>query len=186
MSASRWDSVATWLVRQLAYLLTAFGAFAVGLSLGLWLGSGSAPVRIVAAPARPASEVAAVSSERFPTPVAQTDDAALGDGGSDEDSSDLSARPAGISVPAGTVGSTQPTPSPDPNVPIGVLTIQAEGFTAATLRGSPSTNAPSLATLSNGTRVEQLPGTADADDYTWVRVRAPNGTVGWVVAVATQ
>jgi hypothetical protein len=158
----------------------------VGLSLGLWLGSGSAPVRIVPVPARPVSDVAAVSSERLPTPVAQPEDAALGERGTDEESPDLSARPAGISVPSANNGPAQLTPSPDPNTPIGMLTIQAEGFTAATLRGNPSVSAPALATLDNGTRVQQLPGSASADDYTWVRVRAPDGTVGWVVEVATQ
>lgn len=178
---SRLDAVAAWVVHQMAYLLTAVGAFVLGISVGLWLAYGM-PAR------QPVSGVAGVTSQRIASPPSQpgaraADSVVEGNSaeGSDADPADL------IGEPARSESSSERDRAPAADASIANLTVQApQGFSAATLRASPSSGAQSLAVLGNGTRLEQLAGSATAEDYEWVRVRAPDGVVGWVVALATQ
>ena len=66
-------------------------------------------------------------------------------------------------------------------------TIQAgPGFTSATLRANPTTAAPSLRLLTNGTSIQRLSGSATSDGFPWVRVQTVDGLIGWVVAEAVS
>jgi len=49
------------------------------------------------------------------------------------------------------------------------------------LREQASTSASMLRDLPAGTRLEVLDGTATANGFQWVQVRAPDGTIGWVI-----
>jgi hypothetical protein len=40
--------------------------------------------------------------------------------------------------------------------------------------------------LPNGTVVEILEGSGTADGYRWIRLRAPDGEIGWMVSQAVQ
>jgi len=58
------------------------------------------------------------------------------------------------------------------------------GFTAAFLREAPTTSAPALAALPNGTGLEVLSDSATGDGFTWLRVRTGDGALGWMVSTA--
>ena len=77
-----------------------------------------------------------------------------------------------------------PAPSP---TPIPTSTPEPEPVTAVVasgvgvyLRQEPSTTAPDLEWLLDGVQLVVLPGRTDADGYTWVLVRTPEGNEGWV------
>lgn len=69
------------------------------------------------------------------------------------------------------------TPSPTPT-PV-YAQVQALTGGGAVLRTDPGGTI--LTTLSNGTRVQVLPDTADKNGITWVHVVIPNGTHGWIL-----
>jgi hypothetical protein len=54
------------------------------------------------------------------------------------------------------------------------------------LRGTPSTTAPGIDTLAPGTVVDVLPESAEANGFSWVKVRTPAGLEGWVVSPVVQ
>ena len=114
------------------------------------------------------------------------------------DAIDASVSTAGIQQVAPPIVESEPTsaPTPAPTIapqteavaPSPVVrraTIRApQGFTGALLRDAPRTSALSLRTLSNGTPIEVLEGTAAGDGFTWARVRTQDGTTGWMVSTA--
>ena len=69
-----------------------------------------------------------------------------------------------------------PTSTPEPELQTAVV---ASGV-GVYLRQDPSTTAPDLEWLLDGTQLVVLPGGTDADGYTWVLVRTPDGNEGWV------
>jgi uncharacterized protein YraI len=54
------------------------------------------------------------------------------------------------------------------------------------VRSTPSTTAPVVTSIREGTPVEILAGSANADGLPWARVRITETTVGWVVATALR
>ena len=69
-----------------------------------------------------------------------------------------------------------PTSTPEPELETAVV---ASGV-GVYLRQDPSTTAPDLEWLLDGTQLVVLPGEAEADGYTWVLVRTSDGNEGWV------
>jgi hypothetical protein len=69
-----------------------------------------------------------------------------------------------------------PTSTPEPELKTAVV---ASGV-GVYLRQDPSTIAPDLEWLLDGTQLVVLPGEANADGYVWVLVRTPEGNEGWV------
>ena len=69
-----------------------------------------------------------------------------------------------------------PTSTPEPELKTAVV---ASGV-GVYLRQEPSTTAPDLEWLLDGVQLVLLPGEAEADGYTWVLVRTPDGNEGWV------
>jgi hypothetical protein len=53
--------------------------------------------------------------------------------------------------------------------------------TSLRLRENPSTTVATLRELPAGTRLDVLGGTATANGFLWIRVRMPDGTLGWVI-----
>jgi hypothetical protein len=83
------------------------------------------------------------------------------------------------------VDRAEPTPASESAGEAG--TIHAgPGFTSATLRANPTTSAPSLRLLTNGTSIQRLSGSATSDGFPWVRVQTADGVIGWVVAEAVS
>lgn len=83
----------------------------------------------------------------------------------------------------------------EPEAPIAVAELEPaigaalirppRGFAAAHLRKQPSTSARIIRTLSTGSRVDLVHGSARAG-FLWLRVRTDDGQVGWVVSTALQ
>ncbi|PIE80124.1 MAG: hypothetical protein CSA11_09435 [Chloroflexi bacterium] len=69
-----------------------------------------------------------------------------------------------------------PTDTPEPELQTAVV---ASGV-GVYLRQEPSTSAPDLEWLLDGTSLTVLPERTDADGYTWVLVRTTDGIEGWV------
>lgn len=69
-----------------------------------------------------------------------------------------------------------PTSTPEPELQTAVV---ASGV-GVYLRQDPSTSAPDLEWLLDGTQLVVLPSQTDADGYTWVLVRTDDDTEGWV------
>lgn len=69
-----------------------------------------------------------------------------------------------------------PTSTPEPALQTAVV---ASGV-GVYLRANPSTTALDLEWLLDGTQLVVLPDRTDADGYTWVLVRTPDGNEGWV------
>lgn len=69
-----------------------------------------------------------------------------------------------------------PTATPEPEPQTAVV---ASGV-GVYLRQNPSTTAPDIEWLLDGTQLVVLPDRQDADGYTWVLVRISDGTEGWV------
>jgi SH3-like domain-containing protein len=79
-----------------------------------------------------------------------------------------------------------PTLAP-PSTPAPVVSavIGATGGTSVNLRTGPSTGAPVVATLAEGTPVEVLDEPVPAEGRSWQRIRSGDHE-GWVVAVVVQ
>ncbi|MBE2222662.1 MAG: SH3 domain-containing protein [Anaerolineae bacterium] len=69
-----------------------------------------------------------------------------------------------------------PTATPEPELQTAVV---ASGV-GVYLRQNPSTTAPDIEWLLDGTQLVVLPDRQDADGYTWVLVRTAEGNEGWV------
>ncbi len=69
-----------------------------------------------------------------------------------------------------------PTSTPEPELQTAVV---ASGV-GVYLRQDPSTTAPDIEWLLDGTELVVLPGQTEADGYSWVLVRTASGTEGWV------
>ena len=81
------------------------------------------------------------------------------------------------------IPSTPEPPAPSPTPPAYV--IAATGGMAVNLRAGPSTAAPVVATLREGTPVEPLGDPVSAEGRQWQQIRAGNRE-GWVVAVVVH
>jgi hypothetical protein len=81
----------------------------------------------------------------------------------------------------GTVISPAASPSPSavPGVKLKVANTEGQG---ANMRQRPSTTAPVLRTLSEGTVVEAIGGETNAEGRSWRNVRDPGGATGWVAS----
>ena len=156
-------------------LVLGIGIFLFGLGVGVWVGDeppwadpalwhalGTLSTRVAAVGALAAGQTSDLTGlEQAAEPVAEP--------GLPE--------PEAVTPPLAVVA------QPLPERPRRLVTVQApSGFTAATLRASPSVSAPSLGLVDNGTRVAQMEGIASADGFEWVQVQTPTGVMGWVVA----
>jgi hypothetical protein len=65
-----------------------------------------------------------------------------------------------------------------------VLPAAPTGVELRVLREQPTLRAPILASIPNGSRVEVLDGAEIADGYHWIRVRAPDGRIGWLASAS--
>jgi hypothetical protein len=87
---------------------------------------------------------------------------------------------AGASPSPGTVISPPASPSPAAGgVRLKVANTEGQG---ANMRQRPSTTAPVLRTLTEGTVVEAIGGEQDAENRKWRNVRDPGGATGWVAS----
>jgi len=79
-------------------------------------------------------------------------------------------------VPTSTQPAATPTNTPQPEPQTAVVTSPVGVY----LRSEPSTTAPDVEWLLEGTQLVVLPGEAEADEYVWIYVRTPEGNEGWV------
>jgi hypothetical protein len=95
----------------------------------------------------------------------------------------LSASPApGASPSPGSGTVIGPAASPSPSAPGTRLKIANTEGQGANMRQRPSTTAPVLRTLPEGTVVEAIGGETNAEGRAWRNVRDPSGATGWVAA----
>ena len=81
---------------------------------------------------------------------------------------------------AGTVIAPAPSPSPAASGPkLKVGNTEGQG---ANMRQRPSTTAPVLRTLPDGTVVETIGGETNAEGRNWRNVRDPGGSTGWIAS----
>ena len=81
---------------------------------------------------------------------------------------------------AGTVIGPPASPSPAAaGVRLKVANTEGQG---ANMRQRPSTTAPVLRTLPDGTVVEAIGGETNAESRNWRNVRDPNGQTGWIAS----
>lgn len=85
----------------------------------------------------------------------------------------------GLALPAGS-----PSPSPSP-LAVGGYVIVATDGAGANMRTGPSTSAPVITTLPEGTEVEVIGDPVTVEGRAWRQIRA-NGRDGWVVAVVAR
>jgi hypothetical protein len=90
----------------------------------------------------------------------------------------------GASPSPGTGGTVispaaSPSPSASPGVKLKVANTDSQG---ANMRQRPSTTAPILRTLPEGTVVEAIGGETNAEGRSWRNVRDPGGATGWVAS----
>ena len=108
----------------------------------------------------PANETAVPDATNSPTPVPFPE-------------SQVTVLPTNPPAPSPTSIPTS-TPEPEPQT-----AVVASGV-GVYLRANPSTIALDLEWLLDGTELVVLPEQTDADGYTWVLVRTPQGNEGWV------
>ena len=85
--------------------------------------------------------------------------------------------------PSGGVPSQLATPRPPPSAtaaPSSAVLVGDTGGAGLNLRGAPGTGQPTLATLSDGSQLQQIGDPTPADGHVWVKVRDAAGRVGWV------
>jgi len=75
--------------------------------------------------------------------------------------------------------SASPSPAAAPGARLKVANTEGQG---ANMRQQPSTTAPVLRTLAEGTIVEAIGGETNAAGRAWRNVRDPSGTTGWVAS----
>jgi len=108
----------------------------------------------------PAEETAIPQATNSPTPVPFPE-------------SQVTVLPTNPPAPSPT---SIPTATPEPELQTAVV---ASGV-GVYLRQDPSTTAPDIEWLLDGTQLVVLPDRQDADGYTWVLVRTSGGNEGWV------
>lgn len=108
----------------------------------------------------PAAETAVPEATNSPTPVPFPE-------------SQVTVLPTNPPAPSPT---SIPTATPEPELQTAVV---ASGV-GVYLRQDPSTTAPDIEWLLDGTQLVVLPDRQDADGYTWVLVRTSDGNEGWV------
>jgi hypothetical protein len=82
---------------------------------------------------------------------------------------------------AGTVISPSASPSPSAAAGVRMKIANTEGQ-GANMRQRPSTTAPVLRTLPEGTVVEAIGGEQNAENRMWRNVRDPGGATGWIAS----
>jgi hypothetical protein len=75
---------------------------------------------------------------------------------------------------------TDAQPEPAPATAFGAFTVVGTGGQGLLLRPGPSRDGAPLATLPDGTRVEQIGEDVAGGDFVWRQVRTPDGQEGWV------
>lgn len=75
-----------------------------------------------------------------------------------------------------------PLPEPTPTPAVRAYVVANTGTQGLFLRAEHATDAPVLATLPDGTRVEQVGEDFMGPGFVWRHVRAPDGQEGWVAA----
>ncbi len=150
-----------------------FGRAIIALFVGLiflavyavnWAGGGTAPEPAFVPTTSPTETVEPAVETAVPTPTASITPAPF-------PTSDVTVIPTETPTPAPT-----PTSTPEPSPSTGTVTSAVGVY----LRAEPSTSAPDLAWLQEGTQLIILPGEAEADGFNWISVRIADGTEGWV------
>ncbi len=75
---------------------------------------------------------------------------------------------------------SQAAPVPAPRPPVSTLEVSHTGGLGVNLRPVPGMREAPLAALPEGTRLQTLGQTTEADGHVWVKVRAAGGETGWV------
>ena len=138
------------------------------------------PVSVAAAPAPPREGTFEVVDSH---PVARTDATAS--------RPPTPGPPPTLAPPPALVPPATPPPSApsesQPNAPVAVgnAVIAATGGTAVNMRAGPSTAAPVITTLAEGSPVEALDAPVPAEGRSWQKIRSGDRE-GWVVAVVVQ
>jgi hypothetical protein len=81
-----------------------------------------------------------------------------------------------IPLPAGTL---EPTATPAGIVPGAMVVVQGTLGAGLNLRAEPSTGGRVIANAREGTVLMVLEGPQEANNYTWWKLRAPDGSEGW-------
>jgi len=90
-----------------------------------------------------------------------------------------------LARPVAPPASAPDTPPPSTPAPVASAVIGATGGARVNLRTGPSTGAPVVATLAEGTPVELLDEPVPAEGRSWQKIRSGDHE-GWVVAVVVQ
>lgn len=129
-------------------------------------GGGTAPEPAFVPTTSPTETVEPAVETAVPTPLATITPAIF-------PTSEVTLVPTQTPSPAPTATST-PEPSPS--------TATVTSGVGVFLREDPSTTAPDIAWLQEGTQLIILPGEAEADGFSWLFVRIADGREGWVAA----
>jgi len=113
------------------------------------------------------------------------DNTFIGDTGGDGDPPSEQGMPAEGSMPTENTLPVEGNPSPPalPDVqpsPSSEWIVVGTGNLGLRLRADHQTNSPVLATLQDGTRVQQVSEDFAGPDFVWRKVRSPDGIEGWV------
>ncbi|MFN8634303.1 MAG: SH3 domain-containing protein [Chloroflexota bacterium] len=93
--------------------------------------------------------------------------------------------PASPAVVVGSPGSVaSPSPSPSPSPVAGYVIVATDGA-GANVRSAPSTSAPVVTTLREGTPVEVIGEPVNSEGRAWRQIRS-GSYQGWVVAVVVR
>jgi hypothetical protein len=101
----------------------------------------------------------------------------LGESGAGADTPALDLTPI-IAQPEAPV--TEAEPAAPPPAAFGRFAVVGTGGQGLLLRPGPSRDGAALATLPDGTQVEQIGEDVAGGDFVWRQVRAPDGQEGWV------
>ena len=150
-----------------------FGRAIVALFVGLiflavyavsQIGGGAAPEPAFVPTTSPTETAQPAVETAVPTPLATITPAIF-------PTSEVTLVPTQTPTPAPTATST-PEPSPS--------TATVSSAVGVYLREEPTTSAPDLAWLQEGTQLIVLPGEAESDGFSWIFVRIGDGQEGWV------
>jgi hypothetical protein len=89
-------------------------------------------------------------------------------------------------APSGAQPDSSPSPAPSPSPePLGIGVIVATDGAGANLRAGPSTTAPVITTVAEGSTVEILGEPVSVEGRLWRQIRS-GGREGWVLAVVVR